>query len=404
MDLTRRAILCEESQIGPYPLEKLPRVDKITTQVHDETLRPVQAENELNKCMRGDYGEAVAVKARGLTVNNPLCEAIFALVPHLCAFPENPVAAQKAPLPEAHLLSRHIKKYTYFLGADQVGICRVPKRTIYQDDAKGQPLECDYQYAVVFLMRKDPDTIAASHGDEWVDGPASWICYQRLAVISVTLARYIRSLGYPAKASHMFNYSTLLPRLVVEAGLGEFSRMGIAVNPFYGATFKAACVLCDLPLEPDKPIDFGLQDYCAKCGICAQQCPVGAIPAGDKVEYNGYTTWVHERKKCALYCVNHPHGDICQRCTKVCPFNRPDGTPEQFKDWDGNLDYLYRLVEEQRARMEACGYEAPAEKTGKWWLPLRQGQGGVQEVGEFDYNFHYRRQERMSEADSETMK
>ena len=386
IDLSRRDILINDSQLGPYPLEKLPRVDKITTQVMDETIRPVQAENELSRCMRGIYGEEIQKKAQSMTLLNPMCEAIFSTVPYIGSFPENPVAEHKAPLPEdPALISRHIKKYTYFLGADQVGICKVPKRTIYQDDAKGQSLECDYKYAIVFLMRKDPESIAASHGDEWVDGPASWVVYQRLALISVTLARYIRTLGYPARASHMFNYATLLPRLVVEAGLGEFSRMGIAVNPFYGATFKAACVLCDLPLEPDKPIDFGLQSYCETCGLCAQQCPVRAIPAGEKVEYNGYKTWVHERKRCALYCVNHPHGDICQRCTKVCPFNRPDGTPEQFRGWDGDLDYLYRLVNEQRDKNIKNACEDPKEKTGKWWFPLRKQGERLQDTIEYTY-------------------
>lgn len=392
MDLSRREILQNESQLGPYPLEKLPRADKITTEVLDDELRPLQRDHELNKCMRGDYGEAVAQRGRNLTLRNPLCEAIFSTVPYFGAFPENSVAGQKAPLPDdPHLLSRHIKKYAYFLGAEQVGICRVPKRVIYRDGPKGEPLECDYPYAVVFLMRKDPATLAATHGDEWVDGPASWILYQRLAVVSVTLARYIRNLGYRARGSYMTNYSTLMPRLVVEAGLGEFSRMGIAVNPFIGATFKAACVLCDLPLEPDKPIDFGLQDYCANCGICARQCMSGAIPTGEKVEHNGYRSWVIDGKRCALYCVSHPHGDICQRCTKVCPFHRPDGTPEQFRDWDGDLSYLYRLVEERKAHLEACGFEEPEEKTGKWWLPLRKEGETLQETLEYDYKHRQRK-------------
>ena len=302
------------------------------------------------------------------------------------SFPENPVAEEKAPLPEdLHLISRHIKKYAYLLGAEQVGICKIPPRTVYQDDPKGEPFECDYQYGIVFLIRKDAETISASHGDEWVDGPVSWALYQRLAVISVTLARYIRTLGYPARASCMTNYVTQMPRLIVEAGLGEFSRMGIAVNPFVGATFKAACVLCDLPMEVDKPIDFGLQDYCGKCSICAQNCPVHAIPKGDKVEHNGYVDWVHDRKKCALYCVNHPHGDICQRCTKVCPFNRPNVGPDAFKNWDGDLSKLYEQVETRRVQMEACGWQEPEENTGKWWLPISWQDGVLDEIREYVY-------------------
>ena len=386
MDLSRRNILLDDSQLGPYPLEKLPRVNQITSQVLDENLRPVQADHELSKCMRNVYGEAIGEKARTMTLRNPLCEAIFATVPYIASFPENPVAEEKAPLPDdPHLISRHIKKYAYLLGAEQVGICKIPPRTIYQDGPKGEPFECDYKYAIVFLIRKDEETISASHGDEWVDGPVSWALYQRLAVISITLARYIRTLGYPARASCMTNYVTQLPRLIVEAGLGEFSRMGIAINPFVGATFKAACVLCDLPLEPDKPIDFGLQDYCSKCGICAQHCPMHAIPEGEKVEHNGYINWVHDRKKCVLYCVNHPHGDICQRCTKVCPFNRPDVGPADFRNWDGDLSKLYAQVETRRAQMEACGYQERKEKTGKWWLPLSKQGGVLQEANEYIY-------------------
>jgi hypothetical protein len=42
-------------------------------------------------------------------------------------------------------------------------------------------------------------------------------------------------------------------------GLGEFSRLGeYFVRPFLGPRFKAAVVTTDLPLAPDKPIDFGV--------------------------------------------------------------------------------------------------------------------------------------------------
>lgn len=83
--------------------------------------------------------------------------------------------------------------------------------------------------------------------------------------------------------------------------------------------------------------------------------------------------------------VNHPHGDICQRCTKVCPFNRPDSTPEQFEHWDGDLDYLYQLVNEQREKNIQNECEDPKEKIGKWWLPLRKRDGHLQEAQEYKY-------------------
>lgn len=94
---------------------------------------------------------------------------------------------------------------------------------------------------------------------------------------------------------------TIMPRLVALAGLGEFSRLGIVVNPFMGAAFKAAAVLTDLPLVPDGPIDFGLQNYCSVCKICAEQCPMHAISTGEQEEYRGYMLWRTDERRCVAH-------------------------------------------------------------------------------------------------------
>jgi epoxyqueuosine reductase QueG len=64
------------------------------------------------------------------------------------------------------------------------------------------------------------------------------------------------------------DYVVLLPPLLLAAGIGEVSRAGIILNPFLGLAFKAAAVLTDTPILPDKPIDFGLQNFCQHCKIC----------------------------------------------------------------------------------------------------------------------------------------
>jgi len=77
--------------------------------------------------------------------------------------------------------------------------------------------------------------------------------------------------------------------LVLLAGLGEFSRAGWALNPQFGGQFKVSVVTTDLPLLPDRPVDFGLQAFCRTCKRCAHECPSRAISdASDPALKNGY--------------------------------------------------------------------------------------------------------------------
>ncbi len=62
------------------------------------------------------------------------------------------------------------------------------------------------------------------------------------------------------------------------------------IKPFVGPRFKLV-VTTDMPLKADKPIDFGLQDFCNQCNKSARECPCGAISFGDKVMFNGYEMW-----------------------------------------------------------------------------------------------------------------
>ncbi len=70
-------------------------------------------------------------------------------------------------------------------------------------------------------------------------------------------------------------------------------------------------------------------------------------------------------------------GTVCGRCTKVCPWNRPDMGPRDFADWDGDLEWLHQTVDEQRERNLANGYVDPRERTDKWWFRLEDLGGEV---------------------------
>ena len=163
-----------------------------------------------------------------------------------------------------------------------------------------------------------------------------------------------------------------MPQLNLMAGLGEVSRTGIILNPFLGLNYKSAAVLTDLPMEIDQPVDFGLQAYCQKCTICADHCRSKAIPYGEKIIYNGYETWKLDEKKCASFCATNKYGNICGRCTKICPWNRPDSSPRDFDKWDGSLESLYFSVNNQAKKIKKDGFVHEREFTRKWWFDLEE--------------------------------
>jgi ferredoxin len=78
----------------------------------------------------------------------------------------------------------------------------------------------------------------------------------------------------------------------------------------------------DLPLVPDRPIDFGLQYFCGQCRKCARECPCDAISLGPKVMFNGYEMWKPDVERCARYRITNPRGSACGRCMKACPLNK----------------------------------------------------------------------------------
>jgi len=189
----------------------------------------------------------------------------------------------------------------------------------YQGLSYGESLEIDHKYAISMAFPQDADLIKTgpSRLCDFETGRA----YAISALVSVQLARYIRGLGYPARAHHMRNYGVLAVPVAVDAGLGELARCGYVVSKELGANFRLACVTTDLPLALDKPVDLGVQDYCEKCLKCAETCPSRAIPFGDKVEVRGIRRWKIDEEKCLLYWGSQ--GAACGICQVVCPWSKP---------------------------------------------------------------------------------
>jgi len=389
MDMQYREILINDSQLGPYPMHLLKQVDKPTNRYVGEIARRSLEESAFSRAGRGEYGPEAQKNWLNFNNREPLFDGIGQFQIYLSKYNLPDVAPEKSPIPDdPKILARHLKAFGYFLGADMIGICPLPQSAVYSKNADGEPQELPLKNAIVFLNVKRTETTLATYGNEWIDDLISYQSYQRCACQAQVMAGYIRKLGYPAESAVLKKYPVLMPQLVIESGLGEVGRIGIAINPFVGAAFKVSAVLTDLPLEPDKPIDFGLQEYCSNCKICAEQCPTHSVSDREKEVYNGYETWPLNYKSCVTGVLTRKTGAICQRCTKVCPWNRRDNRPEDFRGWDGNLKFLYDSVERQRKHIVEHNFVEPEELTNKWWFPLKEENGRYVEAPEFDYSKH----------------
>jgi len=360
---------------GRFPMEGLKKVNLPTTRITDSVLRFDEREHGFNRAARGDFGPIGTRERPRFIPKFPISAALFNMTSYLAPVVDDEVAPTKAPIPEdPQILSRHIKRLGYFLRADIMGICRLPQYAVYSYDKDGNPVELNHQFAIVILIDQDYETMRGSTGRDWISGSQSFISYSTTAFISCIMADYIRKLGYPARAHHARNYQVVLPPLLLWAGTGEMSRAGIVLNPFLGTRFKAAAVTTDLPLEPDKPVDFGLQEFCQKCLKCAVECPANAISKGDKVMHNGYEHWKFDADRCTPFRVINQAGSSCGRCIKVCPWNKPEGQIHDTVRWMvKHTPFLDKFI----VKMDDIWGYGKQDKRYKWWFDLEDVNGVI---------------------------
>ncbi|MEW5720627.1 MAG: reductive dehalogenase [Chloroflexota bacterium] len=361
------------SQILANASPLLKRVDKPTNLITDAIQRIDMRNTAYGLAARGEYGAVVQKGVQqSLPGKYPLSAAQKDVIDHIALILSNPTGKKIAPIPQdPAVLTRHIKSVGYFLKADVMGACKVPQSAYYSHDKQGNPIECRYENAIIIAMRKELNTMRASKGFDWIGDPLSFQAYAHLGLVAETIADYIRRLGWDATPqygpSFVNKYVVLLPPLLIAAGIGEVSRAGIILNPFLGLAFKAAAILTDLPIVPDQPIDFGLQNFCQHCKICAENCPSHAISTGDKVMYNGYETWKLNTPRCASFNFTNKRGTMCNRCVKSCPWSQPTTRPHNLVRAIVMRSRLTHPLAIRAARALKLGNDHPK---AKWWFDL----------------------------------
>lgn len=371
--------------LGPFPMEKIKRVEAPTTLILDDEVKRVPRRADgFERARHGDFGPSAQKKrqtmggTRAAGKNAPLYAAISEMLRTMVPQHSGDAEEDKAPIPEDPAeMAKNIKSACYFLDASDVGICEVPEYAWYSHQSDGTPIEPYHKYAIVMLIDQGYETSTASSGDDWISGTQSLRAYMRGAEIGDVVASYIRKLGYSARCHSAVDSDVLHLPLILKAGLGELSRIGeVVIHPYLGPRFKSTVVTTDLPLALDMPIDFGLQDFCSKCMKCARECPVGAIPYGDKIMYNGYETWKPDVQNCTSYRVLNARGRGCGRCLKVCPWNKVDFPLHNAARWAAiNLPWARRLL----ARLDDLLGFGNRNPIKKWWFDHDNSDGKIVE-------------------------
>ncbi|MCP4580867.1 MAG: reductive dehalogenase [candidate division Zixibacteria bacterium] len=222
-------------------------------------------------------------------------------------------------------ITKEMKEMVLEHEAADVGVARLNPAYVYSRVGRGPepwgaPINNNHTYAIVFTLEMDYFKVEQAPRLPITEESAAQ--YLNAAKLSIPLAEYIRNLGYPARA-HISgsNYQIMLPAVAYDAGLGELGRLNYLISPKLGARVRLGAVTTDLPLIPDKPINFGVQNFCARCKKCATNCPSGSIASGGKTDIRGVEKWTFDIEKCFRYW--KAIGTDCGLCMKVCPYSHP---------------------------------------------------------------------------------
>ncbi len=373
---------------GPHPFERLKRVEKPTTFIDEDRVARVPKRTDMfARAQFGDMGKAVQDGAKGGHYARKAAPSMaqrralgaFVLLQDGEAADEMTKEAR-----DARRNAENIKAASYFLGVDAVGLSRCPDWTWYSHDALGEPLEPPHDQAISMIIDQGYETMEGASGDDWISVAQSMRAYLRFSLLGGVIAKQIRNLGYKAKAHTVLDGEVLQPPLLLLSGLGEVSRIGeVILNPFLGPRLKSGVVTTTMPLTHDRPVDFGLQNFCENCNKCARECPSGAITAGPKLMFNGYEIWKSDSQKCATYRITTQGGAMCGRCMKTCPWNLEGLFSEKPFRWAAmHIPAAAPVL----AKLDDAVGNGGLNPIKKWWWDLEIGSDGGYRPSEHDVN------------------
>jgi len=217
-----------------------------------------------------------------------------------------------------------VKQAAKLYGAAIVGVARLDRRWVYSRP-DGRLLNIPEDVNTVIVIGTEVDRELIRHSPSPLTSAATGSASSQMVFTVACLAEFLRELGWKAIGC---DYETALSiPLAIDAGLGEFGRNGLLITPEFGARVRLCKIFTNAPLVPDKPIEFGVLDFCGKCGKCARACPAGAITTGERTpealcasNNSGVLKWPVHAERCLDYW--RTNGAWCSICISSCPLSQ----------------------------------------------------------------------------------
>ena len=231
---------------------------------------------------------------------------------------------EKYLISDMNLMYSKVKETAKKYGASLVGITKINRDWIYLKNRDGNTIEIpkEFTFAIIMAIKMNPKAIKTSPSFSACTETA--LAYSRMAFCIGCMAEFIRGLGY--KAIPMGNDTALSIPLAIDAGLGELGRNGLLITPELGPCVRICKIFTDMPLKTDKPIKFGVTEYCKKCKKCAEACKANAIQIKKEPSFDiacpsnniGILRWAVDQDKCYRFWIEN--GGECSNCIAACPY------------------------------------------------------------------------------------
>lgn len=338
---------------------------RYATAAENARMRSLRQENEMRRILRNEPGYSLkddALQRAFQSARNAQHRSFAG--PQAALRPEDRGLARWEATPEEN--TRMLKVALQQMGAATVGVVHLDERTrklIYSRDPDGKLLVFEdvetgyedeerrvipYRAEWVVVYAAQMSDIALKRAPTKIAQMATTEAYQRGLMIQNNVQEFLRGLGYQGLGEAVLNGLGIGPAFAVMGGLGELSRLNRVITPEYGPMVRLFKLITDLPLEPDKPIDAGIAQFCKTCKKCAEACPPSALSFETEPGWEpvggwgnpGHQAWFEDAIRCKRYW-NEELGTNCGICFAVCPFSKR------------NMSFMHDLVRMQIAMAPA---------------------------------------------------